>query len=256
MKPILFNTEMVRAILEGRKTATRRVIKPQPICYGPNVTFKPHSNDFFLSAEKSWLRCRVCGHDPEYSRDGSNTSHHWIPPYRPGDILYVQETWDFKPNNDLGYIYRADYSGLYKIKWRPSIHMPRDAARIFLRVTDVRVERLQGITDDDAMQEGIQYTDFGTYLPNWKISIDSGKTFHSAKSEIHNPSYHVGKVTGSDQCYPTARGAYHALWDSPINPTDREKYGWGANPWVWVIEFDRISKEACRRMTQNENRPN
>lgn len=93
MKPILFNTEMVKAILDGRKTTTRRVIKPQPICMGPNITFKPHNDDFFLSAEKGWLRCRTCGNDPEYSPEGKNISHHWKPSYQPGDVLYVRETY-------------------------------------------------------------------------------------------------------------------------------------------------------------------
>lgn len=149
MKPILFNTEMVRAILEGRKTVTRRVVKPQPVCYGPNITFDPH-DDFFLSKEKNWLRCRVCGHDPEYSRSESNIAHHWVPPYRPGDILYVREAWT--QDGDV-YRYKAGFYDQNR-KWRPSIHMPREAARIFLRVTDVRVERLQDITPDQIDAEG------------------------------------------------------------------------------------------------------
>lgn len=228
MKPILFNTEMVRAILEDRKTVTRRVMKPQPraIYYDGKVY---DDDGLYVVAE---------------NQNGGVEQIEL--PYRPGDILYVRETWAvWSPTYGTipEIIYKADgYSQSHKMKWRPSIHMPREAARIFLRVTDVRVERLQDITDDGAIQEGIQYTDFGTYLPNWKMSIDGGKTFHNPQKEIHHPGYHVGNANTPDQCYPTAKGAYHALWDSTIKPADRALYGWEANPWVWVIGFERISK--------------
>ena len=217
MKPILFNTEMVRAILDNRKTVTRRVVKPQPVCYGPNVTFKPHDDDFFLSAEKNWLRCCVCGHDPEYSREGSNTSHHWIPPYRPGEILYVREAFcKFTPDdiiNGIKYAYKADSTPISEeirkdlgYKWYPSIHMPREAARIFLRVTDVHVERLRDINDEEALKEGFGY--FGAV--DWVI-----------------------------EPFPD----FQDTWDTLLKPKDRALYGWEANPWVWVIEFERVIKE-------------
>ena len=128
-----------------------------------------------------------------------------IPPYSPGDILYVRETF-FR---DVGrYLYKANYSDTEKfyrdgkevaIKWRPSIHMPREAARIFLRVTDVRVERLQDIDDDGVAAEGF---------------------------EIGAP--------------------FDELWDSTIKKADHALYGWEANPWVWVIEFERISREEAQ----------
>lgn len=155
MKPILFNIEMVRAIMEGRKTVTRRAVKL---------------------------------------------------PYHPGDILWVRETW----NGDWcdHYIYKAD-GGSAKAagyaaepKWRPSIHMPREAARLFLRVTDVRVERLQDINLDppgpknQVVREGLRYL--------------------------------------SD---------FIAVWDRTIKPADLHLYGWDANPWIQVIEFERISKD-------------
>lgn len=227
MKPILFNTEMIRAIQDNRKTVTRRVVKPQPVCYGPNVTFKPHDDDFFLSAEKNWLRCRVCGHDPEYSREGSNTSHHWIPPYRPGDILYVRETWTMWNGN---YEYKADVDDGYgpfcsscildicagdcnsALKWHPSIHMPREAARIFLRVTDVRVERLQDITESQAIAEGCNGKFVGT-----GEAIGCG-----------------WEITPQDE--------FSSIWNSTIKPKDLALYGWKSNPWVWVIEFERCEK--------------
>ncbi len=227
MNQILFNTEDVRATLDGRKTCTRRVVKPQPICYGPNVTFAPHDVDFFLSAEKQWLRCRTCGNDPEYSREGSEISHHWEPPYRPGDILYVREAFakisdwvDVDPEVGLldGYFYRADWDdGEEHPNWHPSIHMPKEAARLFLRVTNVRVERLQDITSADCEKEGVDPTD----LENLGVGVINHETYTQE---------------------------FQTLWNSTIKITDIHLYGWDANPWVWVIEFERISRdEAIKR---------
>ncbi len=133
MKPILFSGPMVRAILEGRKTQTRRVMKPQP-------------PDKMLATEKSrTLLAAVAA------------------PYKPGDILYVREKWCNinKPGISPEYYYFAEtkYAEDYdstEWKWRPSIHMPRAAARLFLRVTDVRVERVQEIGELDAIAEGFQ----------------------------------------------------------------------------------------------------
>lgn len=236
MKGIPMKTWEVRAILDNRKTVARRVVKPQPVCHGPNVTFKPHDDDFFLSAEKNWLRCRVCGHDPEYSREGSNTSHHWIPPYRPGDILYVRETWNYgycdttdfefrynetffeelKPGSMKDsflfprYFYRTeDLDGIVGMKWRSSIHMPREAARIFLRVKDVRVERLQDITDDGVEKEGVPI---------------------------------VGRGEKEVRCLQ-AFARFPKVWNNTLKPKDRALYGWEANPWVFVISFERISRD-------------
>lgn len=207
IKPILFNTEMVRAILEGRKTVTRRVIKPQP---------------------KSPVVCSlgVWQETIPYA----NGVRVFPPPYRPGDILYVRETWASVP--DLfdefpQYIYRADYdeNDLHLgaendqaltdfpacVKWRASIHMPKEAARIFLRVTDVRVERLQNITGDECPSEGV-------------------------------PLY-SGPAGAREACY---RFCFADIWDDTIKPSDLRDYGWSANPWVWVIKFERceMPKEA------------
>lgn len=79
------------------------------------------------------------------------------------------------------------------------------------------------------------------YTPDWKMSTDGGKTFRDA-NPIHHPGYHVGSVTSPNQCFPTARGAYAKLWDSTIKKDDLSRYGWDANPWVWVIEFERCEK--------------
>lgn len=186
MKPILFNTEMVRAILDGRKTVTRRVVKPH---YrngeaGFRVVFNTHTGGYV----------RV-----EYFDEWENKTRNMVEPYHPRDILYVRETW--QQNYDGSYAYRAGHKFEKDSGWRPSIHMPREAARIFLRVTDVRVERLQDITDQQAESEGVTEYPF------------------------------------------TSIGAFGKLWDSTIKPTDRALYGWDANPFVWVIEFEQISKE-------------
>lgn len=203
VKPILFNTDMVQAILDGRKTVTRRLVKPQPVCYGPDLTFKPHKDDFFLSAEKCWLRCRMCGHDPEYSQEGSSIAYHWNPPYRLGDFLYVRETWQcINPYSDKEFVYKANCDADYAKaigNWCPSIHMPKEAARIWLKVTNVRVERLQDITDEQAELEGT----------------------HDYSS--------------------TANGFFY-IWDSTIKKANLDRYGWDADPWVWVIEFERCEK--------------
>ena len=193
MKPILFNTDMVRALLEGRKTVTRRVVKPQPV---------------WSSCGMRWVWKNVGWWREEWNPIETITWKHT--PYRPGDILYVRETF-FEHKSH--FYYKAD--GKHEIlamlgitfKWHPSIHMPREAARIFLRVTDVRVERLQEITEEQAITEGFEayHSDSGYYEP--------------------------------------ATLGFVETWDSTIKPADHALYGWDANPWVWVIEFERIARE-------------
>lgn len=185
VKPILFNTEMVRAILEGRKTCTRRVLK-QPFEVHPNgYITKPRGNE------------RLCP---------------YIPPYQPGDILYVRETWckGSYGNEKEKYYYKADDNNFF-CTWHPSIHMPKEAARIWLKVTDVRVERLQDITDDGAKAEGA----------NWK----NGKN-----------------VGWEEKMRRTAVERFAEIWNSTIKKSDLDRYGWNANPYVWVIEFERCEK--------------
>lgn len=208
IKPILFNTEMVRAILDGRKTCTRRLVKPQPkskLCY----TFAGSDSDTWgypnRTAHEIW------GEEFKLPNDitEEELSKRWNPPYHTDDTLYVRETWCGLPVNEAGhmrghtiYYYKAD--GELRPKgwrgtWHPSIHMPKEAARIWLKVTDVRVERLQDMTDDDAEAEGcFDYTS-------------------------------------------TALGFFD-VWDSTIKKSDLNCYGWDANPWVWVIEFERCEK--------------
>ena len=186
MKPILFNTEMVQAILEDRKTVTRRVIKPQPKTDSTVTLFSTF--DYV-----------------DISYDGVLK----ISPYQPGDILYVRETWA-KEKYSKRYLYRADkvdylYKELHsKWKWKPSIHMPKEAARIFLRVTNVSVAKLRDITEKQAIAEGAER------LEGFCTAIDSFET----------------------------------IWDCTIKgENDYVQYGWHANPYVWVIEFERITKE-------------
>ena len=201
IKPILFNTEMVRAILDGRKTCTRRVIKPQPqsrLCYTYAGSHKgcigkwtyPNRGAHEFWGEEYKL--------PENIKD-EELSKQWNPPYHTDDILYARETWKKAPN---GYFYYEDWqrNDIADVtKWKPSIYMPKDAARIWLKVTDVRVERLQDMTDDDAEAEGcFDYTS-------------------------------------------TALGFFD-VWDSTIKKSDLARYGWNANPWVWVIKFERCEK--------------
>ena len=189
MKPILFNTEMVRAILDGRKTVTRRVVKPQP-----------ESRPTPMKKDSCWPGCFAIQGTAKVIR----------PPYQPGDTLWVRETWAKSMAGT--FMYQADDKAIMVERWRPSIHMPREAARLFLRVTDVRVERLQDIDDDGAKAGGANYQD--------------------------------GKNVGwEEKMRRTAIDRFAEIWDNTIKPADLHLYGWEANPWVWVIEFERISKD-------------
>jgi hypothetical protein len=214
-KPILFNTDMVRAIMDGRKTVTRRVIKPQPT----------YEDAFWKLGGAGWSD----NINSLYPVPGHSLYNRM--PYKPEDILYVRETWELEEFYDNGAMikYRAggelpidyDYEGetYYKLLkfaedgWIPSLHMPKEAARIWLRVTDVRVERLQDITEEQAKAEG---------------GIDNRGFIHSYDNE--HESIHTG------------REDFVKIWDSTIKKSDLNIYGWEANPWVWVIEFEQCDK--------------
>lgn len=212
MKPILFNTDMVRAILDGRKTVTRRLIKPH---------FRPEECSFQIITEKhSGKYVRI-----EYLDEYEDVTRHMNEPYRPGDILYIREAWAFDTGDEgdeIGtgsFAYRADGSHSPNGKWRPSIHMPKEAARIFLRVNGVRAERLQDIGTDETVDEG-------------------------AVKKPHYVRYGGEKCLALHERY---RHEFADLWDSTITPAELETYGWNANPWVWVIEFERIDEKDARR---------
>lgn len=214
--PILFNTEMVRAILDGRKTCTRRVIKPQP--YGKCTYPLGFVTD---STEKKEVGCFGFGID-EYG----GSIQYVKPSYQPGDILYVRETWKNAPN---GYYYYEDWQRddiADVTKWKPSIHMPKEAARIWLKVTDVRVERLQDITEDETFEEGLDFTPPCLHLTGENYcDIDGPCT-----SKIKYCDMSSGELFGE------------VLWNPTIKKSVLDRYGWDANPWVWVIEFERYDK--------------
>ena len=234
MKPILFKTEMVRAILDGRKSCTRRIVKPQQLVGLLPDKCKNGVPEEFLK-EKKFMFKPYCD-----MTDVELISTAYKPPYQPGDILYVRETWNYfyalDGNNQIieetgRYYYRATDSFPYEeyvdasgkrhsnAPWRPSIHMPKEAARIWLKVTNVRVERLQDITPKDAENEGVGnlfYEDIGYSEKNYGTEVD--------------PEYGIAKEQ------------FSWLWDSTIKKSDLDRYGWEANPYVWVIEFEVCDK--------------
>ncbi len=189
IKPILFNTEMVRAILEDRKTVTRRVVK----------------DPYYVDDEEVSRVSGLAIHRGTLLTDGMPYPDQ---PYSPGNILYVRETWERSVAGT--YLYKATDTPLIHDGWSPSIHMPKEAARIFLRVTDVQVERLRVITEGQAQEEGLH--------KGWQLT------------ERSSPA-------------ATARQAFMWVWDMTIKPADRALYGWAANPWVWVIAFERINRK-------------
>lgn len=203
MKPILFNTEMVWAILDGRKTTTRRVIKPQLPSF---VLFIEQKADVFKTYMNLGEPCDYPLIKPQYQR---------------GDVLYVQETFGYSKDKYHRRVYKADLEfpqgrpreTLENGKWKSQCAMPRDAARIFLRVTDVRPERLQEINVDGAIAEGA----WGGGIPRIPFSL-------------------LYKEHPNASCNAVASFAH--LWDSDVKKSDRDRYGWDANPWVWVIEFE------------------
>ena len=216
MKPILFNEKMVQAILAGRKTQTRRVIKPQP------------SNNAILEYDQ-WYGIL----------QSKYTAYYRFSPYCYHDILYVRETWIFNNNpksNDFGkYEYRADYIGSMcddLIKWRPSIHMPKEAARIFLRVTDVRVERLQDMTEDDAHAEGTQGCPWTHVVYQYDPPEQCWNTDDCPVNNWYC-EHSLQDIFGRD------------IWDAIYG--DDPKHKWDANPFVWVFTFERIPREEATK---------
>ena len=246
-RPALFNTPMVYAIEEGRKNTTRRLVR------------LPGKDWEILAAEKrpgadatgTW-ELTIHGTIGGLTKD---FIIHEDAPCLPGDILWVRETWTEDGQN---FYYRADFesdwldpcetlSGGYpiycsyhpgcegcmrekqRINWRPSIHMPKEAARIFLQVTGIRLERLQDIDENGVCDEGAEsiisaceHMDYSVIPPEPCFNV------HPCKNCIINYSY------------PELFGKM--VWDKTIKPADLPRHGWAANPWVWVIEFERIPK--------------
>ena len=215
IKPILFNTEMVQVILDGRKTCTRRLVK-----------FLPGENSQWTGYIKDGLMLYNGRNEPCIRKV----------PYQLGDILYVRETWQcwrahrYEATADIRFraggddvrlqfangntdsINRLDYDTFvhkwfsHYGEWKPSLFMPKEAARIWLKVTDVKVERLQDITSEQIYKEGV---------------------------EVEEPYV----LNGEEKRY-----AFSSLWNSTIKKSDLDRHGWDASPWVWVIEFERCEK--------------
>lgn len=247
-KPILFNTEMVKAILAGRKTQTRRLIRPQPEGQLSYIFGGSHPGKWTYmsrSEAKAW--------DVDESVIHEEEGKYWTPPCNGNDVLYVRETWNYgyvdsdwkegcppehwfealdwrgKDHDFLREISRFWYLAdddepLYDLKWKPSIHMPREAARIFLKVKRVRVERLHDISYDDVQAEGMDMDAWYEY-DEWQHQTGDGLA-----------------ADGTHVIYETMRGFFgHKVWDATMQSLEQyEKYGWDANPWVWVIEFERL----------------
>jgi hypothetical protein len=194
-RPIVFNAEMVNAILEGRKTQTRRIVKYMPQFGKPEKWCQKVNNKYFKN---------IVGDYRKYSPHGSI-----------GDLLWLRETFGFiDTTNESGeepdIFYRAD--GEMGCKWRPSTYMPLWASRMTLEITGVRVERLQEITGEDAMREGVDYVPCYPYED------------------------HYGRKLLTPCDYIRAVQKFEMLWDSIY----AGKYPWESNPWVWVIEFKRV----------------
>ena len=212
-RPILFSGPMVRAILDGTKTQTRRVVKPQP-----DLSILKES---YRDLEFEFRRMPVLGptHVPsewgfcaKYDKPNCVPIHGYKCPYGTiGDRLWVRETWAPHPQDQATIFYRATVDTEPGIRvwdgpWKPSIYMPRWASRITLEITGIRVERVQDISDEDARAEGL-----------WCRFDGQG-----CEGKCH-------------KCSETARVAFRTLWDS----TNAKRHPWASNPWVWVIEFGR-----------------
>lgn len=237
-KPILLSTEMVQAILDGRKTVTRRCVKPK----------SKNAYGFYVLTNKSDGSFAGIY---DYDEDENAFDKPQKQPAYKGDILYVRETWCWCPCWDCGLNepesgcadptarmtfdhkkgeygcigYKASFAeneqppGLET--WKPSIHMPKEAARIFLRVTDVRVERLQDIITGDYRTPG-NINKEGIYEPCTRCTHPNG----DCKDFIRDQTCRLVH-------------SFAALWNGTVRKSG-ETYCWAANPWVWVIEFERV----------------
>lgn len=212
IKPILFSTPMVQAIINGTKTQTRRIVKGEPL---------------------KWLE--DSGFTPEFVADPGNS----LCPYgQIGGVLWVRET-SFETSSGY-FLYKADEQGgaiplgvdeddhvvwepIKNYKWKPSIFMPKEACRLFLKITDIRVERLDDISEHDALKEGIERRDFH--------GDEEFKDYRSNNDGL------LFKNGGDDTYYLNPRDSFISLWQS-ING----EQSWNDNPFVWVLEFERCDK--------------
>lgn len=215
MKPILFSTLMVQALLRGEKTQTRRKIKP---------TSKNGNCGIRVSKNKDGIITEVCGYDEDERCWDENGSPYSVNnKYRVGDVLWVRETFQIVPSNMI--FYKADPENKAAGNWKPSIFMPKEAARIFLKVKEVRVEKVQDISESDAIEEGIIKLNqsFAQLLTDGIQYLD-----YSKKPELFNDG-----LSGKE--------SYKSLWEKINGPGS-----WDLNPWVWVYNFERIEKEVIQ----------
>ncbi|UVS87020.1 hypothetical protein EFP18_23345 [Burkholderia glumae] len=248
-RPIIFIAPMVRAILDGRKTQTRRVVKPAPIYGDVDGMFA------------SWMFKKQRG------------SGHWLYPNarslvlsecphgQPGDRLWVRESfWGCEApgfGDQPCVVYDDEWHGkeyrpaeirpwARKFGRIPAIHMPRDCSRITLEITGVRVERLHDISEGDAIAEGAVFTDFGIEPPKGSISVDGGRNFHPVVRGTQRNGWHMGDATSHTRCMGSARYAFANFINRLHGGENWNLKGpglWEANPWVWVIEFKRVEGE-------------
>lgn len=217
-RPILFSAPEVRAILEGRKTQTRRIVKPMSAKQARWLT-----PEVLAKVKRVEVGNWDCGF-------GVSLEHFISFPFgAPGDRLWVREPFVYRHKHDRFY-YRADHPKFDPYAhdgWKSAVAMPRQASRITLEVTDVRVERLQDISEADARAEGARPADASVMFEgcgHWHDTVDDARNCPGSKRrrDLEN----------------TARGAFVLLWNKLNNSAS-----WPANPWVWVINFKRITKE-------------
>jgi hypothetical protein len=255
-KPILFSGPMVRAILDGRKTQTRRICKP---LIGARAVEDVYHRPDGLFIGLHLPVGRGVGITPPFPA-----------PYSPEDRLWVRETWAKTTNVDgqtnwparphkttmenddddqafEAVIYRADGDWEWcdgdgfssgRSYWRPSIHMPREFSRITLEITEVRVERLQDISEEDAKAEGMFFTDYGRrcgHLGGGWVEYDPEACPAPIEHHAQHPGWAWKETRGHDECLHSAKWAFGNLWNH-INGEN----AWAANPFVWCISFRRI----------------
>ncbi len=214
IKPMLFNTDMVQAIRNGRKTVTRRLIMPH--------NRKKAKEQGYVQGSGLWIDPRTDNGDKEGHIKDYSISSCWMSyglyaekyaDYKPGDILYVREKWCKNPTSGE-YYYAANRKrgadAPYGLKWHPSIHMPEEAARIWLRVKDVRIEQLCSMDLDDFLSEGV-----------------------CIRPEA---------FSDPENAHMQAKDEFIELWNSTISKGQQNLYGWTANPWVWAIEFEQCER--------------
>lgn len=224
---MIFNSEMVRAILDGRKTQTRRIMKVQP------EPSKSRPGDFWFSSKKLESMVHISDFAPGNSPIADYhlfIQEHCCPFGAVGDRIWVRETWARynidQNSHDLAYRATTPADWPEEGRWRPSIHMPRWASRILLEITNVRIERLNAISPENAESEGLERTNF------------TGFGDEPGLPSYPEPDVYFDPLKKQWKEYPPE--AFAGLWESIYG-----EGSWKANPWVWVIEFKRVEGGAA-----------